>query len=730
MAHLGKYEITGELGRGGFATVYKARDTELDRLVALKVLHPYWSEDPSFVARFRQEARTAARLRHPNIVTIHDAGEIDGQLYIAMECLIGRTLRELLAAEGALTLEQALAILEQLAQALDYAHRQGVVHRDVKPGNVMVGETADHVRVTLTDFGLVKAMSASTALTSQGTLLGSPEYMAPEQADPGRRDEIGPATDRYALGVVAYQMLTGQVPFPGNTPATLNAHLSLSPPDPQSLRVDLPASVCQVLSKALSKSPGERYPTAMAMVDALRQAGARELRKVREPQARRAGPPALLWGLAAIPVLVLLAAILVLALLSGTLWLGKQSGGGSLVRGAPTRAPTLSPTTRATAVTTPTPTDASLPAPTDRLIETPTTRTTAAPTITTVPTEKATVPPTIKPASTPIRLPTSTPTHSPTPTSTRPPTSTPVPTVTPTLAPEAGATRVREKDGAVMVYVPAGEFWMGSTDEDIDAVLAGCWGCRRESFAFEQPQHEVPVDAFWIDRTEVTNAQYRQCVEAGVCSPPAKSSSDIRENYYGNSEYDDYPVIFLSWYQARKYAEWVGGRLPTEAEWEYACRGPGGSIYPWGDDPPPDHTLLNYKRRIGDGDTTAIGSYPDGASWIGALDMAGNVWEWTQSLHKGYPYDPADGREELSAGGSRVVRGGGSAAPSTLFVARFVAALIPIATGTFLVFVLFPSSLHNLASGPSALCSLTCASGASAHCPLSDRGHHAAQGAR
>jgi len=229
---IGKYEIIEEVGRGGFAVVYKARDPALDRVVALKVLHPYWSEDPTFATRFRNEARTAANLRHPHIVTVYEAGEAGGQLYIAMEYLPGHTLRELLE-EGALNsthlpLERALPILEQIAEALDYAHEYGVIHRDVKPANVMVEETGRGVQATLMDFGLVKAMEGNAALTSQGTLLGSPEYMAPEQADPDLAAAIGPATDRYALGIVAYQVLTGRVPFAGNTPATLAAHLQKS----------------------------------------------------------------------------------------------------------------------------------------------------------------------------------------------------------------------------------------------------------------------------------------------------------------------------------------------------------------------------------------------------------------------------------------------------------------------------------------------------------------------
>jgi serine/threonine protein kinase len=270
MKHLSKYELVEEIGRGGFAVVYKARDLDLDRLVALKVLAPHLSWDPTFAKRFRLEAQAAAKLRHANIITIYEVNEAEGQLYIAMEYLPGRTLAALLNTEGAMSVTRALPVMEQVADALDYAHEQGMIHRDVKPSNVVVEEDRrGTIHATLMDFGLVKAMESSESLTSLGTLLGSPQYMAPEQADHSRKSEVGPATDRYALGVVAYEVLTGKVPFPGNTPSTLVAHMQQTPPDPRSIRDDLPVSVAQVLLKALSKSPGERYPTAIAMVEAL-----------------------------------------------------------------------------------------------------------------------------------------------------------------------------------------------------------------------------------------------------------------------------------------------------------------------------------------------------------------------------------------------------------------------------------------------------------------------------
>jgi formylglycine-generating enzyme required for sulfatase activity len=218
-------------------------------------------------------------------------------------------------------------------------------------------------------------------------------------------------------------------------------------------------------------------------------------------------------------------------------------------------------------------------------------------------------------------------------------TDTPIPT--PTHLPVS--TWIREKDGAVMVYVPAGEFWMGSDDGDPVA------------FNDEKPRHKVYVNAFWIDQTEVTNAQYKKCVDASACSLPEKFRSDLRDTNYGNPEFSDCPVVYVTWHQARQYAEWVGGRLPTEAEWEYAARGSSGYIYPWDNDPPND-SLLNYDDSIAG--TTPVGSYPDGASWCGALDMAGNVLEWTSSLNEPYPYDATDGREAPEAKGLRVMRGG------------------------------------------------------------------------
>ncbi len=190
---------------------------------------------------------------------------------------------------------------------------------------------------------------------------------------------------------------------------------------------------------------------------------------------------------------------------------------------------------------------------------------------------------------------------------------------------------------AVVLEVPAGGFTMGSRDDDPVA-----WDN-------EKPQHMVYLDIFWIYKTQVTNAQYRQGVEAGVCTPPHNTE------YYDDPAYANHPVVYVDWHQAKTYCEWVGGRLPTEAEWEKAARGTDRRRYPWGDDWNP-HNLNSYEA--GPGGTTEVGRYPAGASPYGLLDMAGNVWEWTSSLYKEYPYEVDDGREDVEADGCRVLRGG------------------------------------------------------------------------
>jgi formylglycine-generating enzyme required for sulfatase activity len=280
------------------------------------------------------------------------------------------------------------------------------------------------------------------------------------------------------------------------------------------------------------------------------------------------------------------------------------------------------------------------------------------------PTEAPTEVPTAALTGIPTDVPTEVLTRAPTPTSTAEPTE------EPKLS--AGATWSRPADGMVMVYVPAGEFEMGSDDDDVDYALQLCneyhGDCERGWFEDEQPVHTVALDGFWIDRTEVTNTQYQQCVESGACDPPAESGSYTRDSYYGNNAYADYPVIWVNWQQAVDYCEWAGARLPTEAEWAYAARGPEGRVFPWGDQF--DGTRLNYcdanckfdwaDDAVDDGyaDTAPVGSFSVGASWCSALDMAGNVWEWVADWYGHYPPGRQVNPAGPSSGENRVLRGG------------------------------------------------------------------------
>ncbi len=254
----GRYRIIRKLGTGGMANVYLAEDQELGRRVAIKILNDRHAGDEQFVERFRREAKNAAGLSHPNIVSIYDRGEAEGTYYIAMEYLDGRSLKELIVARGPAPIPLAIDYARQILAALRFAHRNGVVHRDIKPHNIMVG---DEGRLKVTDFGIARA--GTSQMTEVGSIIGTAQYLSPEQAKGAPVDQT---SDLYSLGIVLYELLTGTVPFNGDTPVEIAMkHLSTVPPEPSTLRPEVPDDLDAIVVRSLGKTPEERYGSAEEM---------------------------------------------------------------------------------------------------------------------------------------------------------------------------------------------------------------------------------------------------------------------------------------------------------------------------------------------------------------------------------------------------------------------------------------------------------------------------------
>ena len=275
-----RYEIIEEIGRGGMATVYKAQQKRPNRSVALKIIPKEFTHDQEFITRFHREADSAANLNHRNIITIHDEGDIGGYPYMAMEYLEGGTVREKIKASGVFTEAEIKKILLPIIDALGYAHKKGIVHRDIKSSNIMFGENN---RPVLMDFGIAKS-SEGTKLTKTGTIIGTPEYMSPEQADTDK--EVDERSDIYSLGVVLYEMATGRVPFIGDNPITvLHNVVHKAPPDPKTLNKKISSGFRSIISKVLSKDPADRFQDCGEFAKAMRSGKTQSLPVVKPKES-------------------------------------------------------------------------------------------------------------------------------------------------------------------------------------------------------------------------------------------------------------------------------------------------------------------------------------------------------------------------------------------------------------------------------------------------------------
>jgi formylglycine-generating enzyme required for sulfatase activity len=630
----GPYHIVQRLGKGGMGTVYLARDTRLDRPVALKVCH--LSNQPQALERFRREAKAAAALRHPNLCPVYEYDVRDGIPYLVMAYIEGPTLAERLGERGPLPQREAALLVRQLALAMHEAHSHGVIHRDLKPSNVAIDERGQPV---ILDFGLAR-QGAGARLTHTGATLGTPDYMAPEQVR-GDTAAIGPACDVYSLGIILYELLTGEVPFQGPLPALLGQALYAEPPPPSQLRPDLDPRLEAVCLRALAKDPAQRHADMAAFAAALEQAAPggdasrsptaaspappeprttipvpdkggggtptvrpREHRPDRLKRATVAlqQPPTTpgerpSWPRGFAVPLVVGGATLVLV--TGCIF-GWLLFGGGLVVGE--HRPRSNVTTRAALLSAANATGQE------------------------------------RPSSEP--------------------------------KPPSPASHLKEEItnsiGMRLVLVPAGQFRMGSPrterDRDKDA----------------EDEHLVEIThPFYMGVCEVTQAEYETVI--GPPNPSYFSPGGGGKDKVKELDTRRFPVEYVSWDEATAFCRRLADlteekmarrayRLPTEAEWEYACRGgasPSTSFH-FGGSLSSQEANFNGSYPGGGGAargaflerTAAVGSYPPNA--FGLRDMHGNVWEWCYDWYGRdyYKSSPVKDPQGPGSGTYRVSRGG------------------------------------------------------------------------
>ncbi|MBX3469698.1 MAG: SUMF1/EgtB/PvdO family nonheme iron enzyme [Planctomycetes bacterium] len=653
---VGGYRIERLLGRGGMGAVYAGVDPRTDAHVAIKVLA---AVDGQARARFRREGVAQAAVdRHPNVLRVLGAGEQDGAPFLVMELAEGGDLAARLRA-GPLPPREAARVVADLARGLAHVHRAGILHRDLKPQNVLF-DAAGTPR--LVDFGIAR-VQGEEALTRTGDLVGTPAYMAPEQAD-GARRSIDERTDVYGLGAVLYHAVTGRPPFEGGAAQTIRAVLMEAPTPPSEVVAGLSPDVDRVVLKALAKDPADRYPTAQALAQDLERLARGEAVLGRDEEGARRRWRVLRRALGAA---LLLAAVV--------------GGGAALRRTWPHLASYFEA-----------PAPPQVPARGSLVAAHQRERTRLGWLSVRVEVEGGArrarllvgdrvvasgdagwrfvgrAPLALGPnvvrlevqdghgawhlAAAPLKI------------ERHPAFEPPPPEEVRDLRGRAivfdeGEEVYRAQDGSVLVYVPPGEFVLGSDECNYRMSLGRELG--EHDMRVSAPPHPVSVGAFLIGRHEVSWRQLEAWLEETGADGPRRP--DAR---FGDAS----PAVDVTWHQARAYCAWAGLALPTEAQWEWAARGPEGRRYPWGDqDPAPGgrgRAVFGLDRR--EGAPRAVDHGVDGASWVGALHMSGNAWEWVVDVFApfdgflrggdGPRRDPCHGGEDEPSYAFRVLRGG------------------------------------------------------------------------